>query len=152
MGIVRLWRYVVWWCSHHSRMRALVVVYGSQSPMRSSNDLVLLSDRRSVPFAEGWQGYAGSPDEYRGSFSLGPKKTSYSCKTERQVWDDTKAVHIRTVSTWSKNKKYSWHDKKLFGLLYLYHPSVEMTRRAVAATPPDSWTAIISKTDVIRCI
>ena len=51
-----------------------------------------------------------------------------------------------------KNKKYSWHDKKLFGLLCLYHPSVEMTRRAVAATPPESCTAIISKTYVIRCI
>ena len=41
----------------------------------------------------------GSPDEYRGLFSLGPKKTSYPCKTERQVWDDAEAVHIRTVST-----------------------------------------------------
>ena len=41
----------------------------------------------------------GSPDEYRGLFSLGPKKTSYPCKTERQVWDDTEAVYIRTVST-----------------------------------------------------
>ena len=94
----------------------------------------------------------GSPDEYRRLFSMGPKKTSYPCKTERQVWDDTEAVHIRTASTWSKNKKYSWHDQKLFGLLCLYHPSVEMTRRAVAATPPESWTAIISKTYVIRCI
>ena len=97
-------------------------------------------------------GYWGSSDEYRGLFSSGPKKTSYPCKTGRQVWDDAEAVHIRTVSTWSKNKKYSWHDQKLFGLLCLYHPSVEMTRRAVAATPPESWTAIISKTYVIRCI
>ena len=28
--------------------------------------------------------------------------------------------------------------KKLFGLLCLYHPSVETIRRAVAATPPES--------------
>ncbi|CCY01531.1 unknown [Prevotella sp. CAG:924] len=43
--------------------------------------------------------FFGSPDEYRGLFSLGLKKTSYPCKTERQVWDDTEAVHIRTAST-----------------------------------------------------
>ena len=47
-------------------------------------------------------GNYGSPDKYRGLFSLGPKKTSYPCKTGRQVWDDAEAVHIRTVSTWSK--------------------------------------------------
>ncbi len=41
----------------------------------------------------------GAPDKYGGLFSLGPKKTSYPCKTERQVWDDAEAVNIRTALT-----------------------------------------------------
>ena len=43
--------------------------------------------------------YSGSPDKYGGLSSLGPKKTSYPCKTERQVWDDAEAVNIRTALT-----------------------------------------------------
>ena len=45
------------------------------------------------------RGVVGSPDEYGGLFSPGPKKTSYPCKTGRQVWDDTEAVRVRTAST-----------------------------------------------------
>ena len=45
------------------------------------------------------RGVVGSPKKYGGLFSLGLKKTSYPCKTGRQVWDDTEAVRVRTAST-----------------------------------------------------
>ena len=73
------------------------------------------------------------------------------CTSVQFQRDLKKAVHIRTVSTWSKNKKYSWHDKKTSASC-VFITRLLMWLGEPAAAPPESWTAVIPETYVIHCI